>query len=84
MVKTTINLDTQVYRALIKEALEKYGTTKTLSRIINEKLREKAGQTGGRDIVKETAGMWKIKETGSEYTRRIRAGWKKRERRLYG
>ncbi len=71
MVKTTINLDTQIYKELVKEALEKYGTTKTLSRIINEKL----GATmrkGRGNIAKKTAGMWKIKESGAEYTRRIR------------
>jgi phosphopantetheinyl transferase (holo-ACP synthase) len=82
MVKTTINLDTQVYRALVEEALERYGTTKTLSRLINEKLRSKINRKD-RDIVKETAGMWTIKETGVEYTRRIRAGWRKRERRVH-
>lgn len=82
MVKTTINLDTQVYRELVKEALEKYGTTKTLSRIINEKLK-KAGRRD-EDIVAKTAGLWKIRETGAEYTKRMRSSYERRFKRLYG
>ncbi len=34
------------------------------------------------DIVKKTAGMWKIKETGSEYTKRLRKEWESRGKRL--
>ena len=37
MVKTTIDLDTEIYEALVEEAVKKYGTTKTLSRLINDK-----------------------------------------------
>ncbi len=83
MVKTTINLDTEVYKSLVKEALEKYGTTKTLSRLINEKLKKAGkGHSADEDIVKKTMGLWKIKETGSEYTRRIRLESEKRTKRL--
>lgn len=71
MVKTTVNLSTEVYRELVKDAVEKYGTTKTLSRIINERLSK--GRRSGVDIVKETSGLWIAKESGYEYTRRIRA-----------
>ena len=39
MVKTTIILDDDLYKALVKEALERYGTTRKLSKLINEKLR---------------------------------------------
>jgi len=41
MVKTTIILDDELYKELVKEALEKYGTTRKLSELINEKLRMK-------------------------------------------
>ena len=41
MVKTTIILDDDLYKELVKEALERYGTTRKLSKLINEKLREK-------------------------------------------
>lgn len=82
MVKTTINLDTEVYRALVTEALEKYGTTKTLSRLINEKLKTASKRPLDEDIVKKTAGLWEIKETGAEYTRRIRSEAEKKVKRL--
>jgi hypothetical protein len=39
MVKTTIILDDNIYKELIDESIEKYGTAKKLSFIINEKLR---------------------------------------------
>jgi predicted CopG family antitoxin len=78
MVKTTINLDTEVYRELVNEAVEKYGTTKTLSKVINEKLRATGTKKPKYDIVKKTKGIWKLKETGSEYTHKIRAEWEKR------
>ena len=39
MVKTTIILDDNIYKELIDESIEKYGTAKKLSLIINEKLR---------------------------------------------
>jgi len=40
MVKTTIILKDELYKQLVKEALEKYGTTRKLSVLINEKLEE--------------------------------------------
>ena len=40
MVKTTVILDDDIYQELVKEAVEKYGSTKKLSKMINEKLRE--------------------------------------------
>ncbi len=40
MVKTTIVLEDDLYKELVREALEKYGTTRKLSKLINEKLRK--------------------------------------------
>jgi len=40
MVKTTIILDDDIYKQLVEEAIERYGSTRTLSRLINEKLKE--------------------------------------------
>jgi hypothetical protein len=34
------------------------------------------------DIVEKTAGLWKIKESGSEYVRRLRKESEKRFKRL--
>ena len=39
-MKTTITLDDELYRKLVKEALEKYGSTRKLSFLINEKLKK--------------------------------------------
>jgi len=41
MVKTTVILDDELYKKLVHEALEKYGTTRKLSLLINEKLKSK-------------------------------------------
>jgi len=40
MVKTTIILDDDLYKKLVEEALERYGSTRKLSKMINQKLRE--------------------------------------------
>lgn len=89
MVKTTINLDDELYKRLVQEAVQRYGNTRTLSKLINEKLRETESTDGeGRTeeeikrrlgIVRRSAGSWKIKETGTKYVRRIR---RQSERRL--
>lgn len=44
MVKTTIILDDELYKRLVQEALEKYGSTKKLSQLINEKLKGEAAK----------------------------------------
>ena len=37
------------------------------------------------DIIAKTAGIWKnAEETGTEYQKRIRKGWSRRMKRLYG
>ncbi len=83
MVKTTINLDTEVYRELFKETIHKYGTTKALSRLINEKLKViiKKGKAPN-DILERSAGTWTMKETGLQYTRRLRRESEKRLKRI--
>ena len=48
MVKTTINLDDEIYAEIIKESIEKYGSTKNMSRIINQRLRSHMNPTGKR------------------------------------
>ncbi|MHB1493703.1 MAG: hypothetical protein ACYCR7_08640 [Thermoplasmataceae archaeon] len=39
MVRTTINLDDAIYEEIVKESVEKYGSTKNISKIINQRLR---------------------------------------------
>jgi len=40
MVKTTIILEDELYKKLVREALERYGSTRKLSLLINEKLKK--------------------------------------------
>jgi hypothetical protein len=40
MVKTTIMLEDQLYKQLVNEALEEYGSTRKLSLLINRKLKQ--------------------------------------------
>ncbi|MCL4348338.1 MAG: hypothetical protein M1159_04485 [Candidatus Thermoplasmatota archaeon] len=50
MVKTTINLDDEIYAEIIKESIEKYGSTKNMSKIINQRLRTRMNTTGNRKV----------------------------------
>ena len=45
--RTTVVLDDDVYEMLVRESIRRYGTTRALSRVLNELLRERA------DSVKE-------------------------------
>lgn len=87
MVKTTIKLEDDLYRKLVKEAFQKYGRTRNLSRIINEKLKaiekmKTVTGTGNEDLVARAFGSWKITETGTDYVRRLRKESQKRLERL--
>jgi len=89
MAKTTINLDDELYKKLVKEAVEKYGTTRTLSKLINEKLKRAETSLSAplsrkqkKDIIERAFGSWKIKETGAEYVRKLRRESEKRRERL--
>lgn len=86
-MKTTVNLNDDLYKKLVKETVEKYGNTKNLSKLINEKLEraeEMIDRTDSAEIKKrlkilrESAGSWKTGMTGKEYTKEIRRGWSKR------
>ena len=55
MVKTTINLDEEIYAEIVKESIEKYGSTKNISKIINQRFRNKkadARKSGKRIMFK--------------------------------
>lgn len=89
MAKTTINLDDELYKKLVKEAVDKYGTTRTLSKLINEKL--KNAETSTRpslsrkerhDIIERTFGSWGPGLSGKEYVKRLRKDSEKRMKRL--
>jgi hypothetical protein len=89
-LKTTVNLNDDLYKRLVKETVERYGNTKNLSRLINEKLGRAEGLGGTIDsdekksrlkILRDSAGSWKIDESGKEYVKEIRRGWGKRLKR---
>ena len=93
LVKTTITLKDDLYKKLVKEAVDRYGRTRNLSRLINEKLEgseiselNTGTKTMSRkergDIVERSFGILKLKETGAEYARKMRKGWGKRAKRL--
>jgi len=78
-------LEDDLYRKLVKEALEKNGRARNLSRIINEQLKaiEKTAIEGDEeDLVARAFGSWRITETGTECVRRLRRESKKRFEKL--
>lgn len=40
--RTTVILDDDVYEMLVRESIKRYGTTRALSKVLNELLRERA------------------------------------------
>lgn len=63
-----INLRDDIYKKLVKEAIEKYGNTKNISKLVNEKLARSIGSKDDYDvkkrleIVAKTADVWKTKK----------------------
>lgn len=96
MVKTTLEIEDEVYRKLVEASVRKYGNARNISKMATEVIRAhlkekpmseitraKEEDTDKKpDIVERTFGIWKTKETGDEYVRRIRKGWRKRAKRL--
>lgn len=80
-------MEEDVYRRLVKEAVEKFGTTRTLSRLINDKLKKTEVATRSEkmkklDIVEKTFGAWGPGPSGAEYVRKLRRESEKRFKRL--
>jgi predicted CopG family antitoxin len=85
LVKTTVTLEDDLYKKLAREALEKYGRTRSLSKLINEKLKEEEGHLNkgkAADIIESAFGSWKTKETGAQYVKKLRRESEKRFERL--
>ena len=69
---------------MINKAIEEYGNTKSLSRVVNESLEahldektkpprlSKEEIKRREEILKKTAGIWGPGESGKDYVRRIR------------
>ncbi|MEM1546175.1 MAG: hypothetical protein QXY40_03545 [Candidatus Methanomethylicia archaeon] len=71
MVKTTIILEDELYKQLVKEALEKYGSTRKLSLLINQKLK---GEVLEKEQKRTTIKIGK-KLKPEEIEKLIEKGW---------
>jgi predicted CopG family antitoxin len=78
MVKTTITIEDELYKKLAKEAVERYGTVRTLSKLINEKLKKDEIKTSPmtKELVKKAFGSLRIKPSGEEYVKNLRKEWR--------
>lgn len=96
-MRTTVNLEDELYKRLVNEALKKYGNTRNLSKIINENiashLREKElgiepkklkrGEIKKvKSVIEETFGAWGPGPSGAEYVKKLRRESEKRLKRL--
>jgi predicted CopG family antitoxin len=72
MRRTTILLEDEVYKKLVQEAIEKYGSAKKLSLLINQKLRGKERKTKPSRRITIRLGR-KLKP--DEIERLIERGW---------
>lgn len=88
MVKTTINLEDELYKKLVKEAVERYGRARSFSRLVNEKLRMSESVKTGKEISKKisivdkTFGAWGRGPSGKEFVRKLRKESDERFKRL--
>lgn len=73
MVKTTINLDDEIYAEIVKESIEKYGSTKDISKIINLRLRESTTKVSKRG--KRVTFRAKEEFASMEADKVISGGW---------
>lgn len=73
MVKTTINLDDEIYAEIVKESIEKYGSTRNMSKIINQRLRNK--KTDDRKSGKRITFRAKDELASLDADNEIRKGW---------
>lgn len=74
MVKTTVILEDELYKELVKEALEKYGSTRKLSFLINQKLKSlRASKVKVEERLKVKA---KRMLTTEDIERMIEEGWR--------
>lgn len=73
MVKTTINLDDDIYAEIVKESIEKYGSTKNMSKIINQRLSRRKTETKKRG----SRIVFKVREDLAvlDADKEIRKGW---------
>ncbi len=73
MVKTTINLDEEIYAEIVKESIEKYGSTKNISKIINQRLKNCKNSSVKRNGRITFKAREKLSSMDADHE--IRAGW---------
>jgi hypothetical protein len=73
MIKTTINLDEEIYAEIVRESIEKYGSTKNMSKIINQRLRNSVNSTRKRRGRITFRAIEKLSSMDADSE--IRAGW---------
>jgi predicted CopG family antitoxin len=49
--RTTLVLDDKVYEKLVRESVNRYGTARNLSRVVNDLVHEKAKRVNIRDLI---------------------------------
>jgi hypothetical protein len=76
MVKITIILEDELYKQLVKESLEKYGSTRKLSLLINEKLKGETPTTTKAEKRKHLTIKLGRKLKSEEIEELIEKGWK--------
>jgi hypothetical protein len=84
-LKTTIDLDEEIYKKLIEESTKRFGSAKKISFLINEKLKKAEMQLELPKIMatEKTFGLWKDWNISSEKcVRKIRKESEKRLKRL--
>lgn len=81
----TERLDDELYKRLVEGSIRRFGSTKKISFLINEKLRkvETGLESSGKIVVEKTFGLWKNWKISSEnYVRELRKESEKRLKRL--
>lgn len=75
MVKTTVILEDELYRELVQEALDRYGSTRKLSALINQKLKGQGAGIGRRKVERSTIRLGR-KLSQDEVERAVELGWR--------
>jgi hypothetical protein len=73
MVKTTINIEDELYEEIVRESIKKYGSTKNISRIINQRLKISRGRK--RNSGKRVTFIVKKELVSLDADEEIRRGW---------
>ncbi len=68
--RTTVILDDDVYEMLVRESVRRYGTTRALSRVLNELLRGRVESVGELVQLVYSEKLVRVSQAGVERLRR--------------